>query len=111
MSSCPMSTPASRVPTTVPRLNVPNRSWPRKQQSARARKIGLSCCSRKAVTRYSSVGSTADDEDQRGCPQQEEEEEAEGRGHPPLLRAGVGAEHEQRRAEPRPGHRPRGAST
>src|SRR5881397_2095936 len=85
MSSCPMSTPASKVPTTVPRLNVPNRSRPMKKPTARVRKIVSSWCSRKAVTRYSMVGSSADNKEKPRGAQQQEDEETEARGQRPQL--------------------------
>jgi hypothetical protein len=37
-----MSTPASSVPTTVPRLNEPSRSFPTKKPTARVRKMASS---------------------------------------------------------------------
>ena len=51
MSSWPMRTPASSVPTTVPRLNEPNRSRPMKKPTARVRKMASSGCSRRALTK------------------------------------------------------------
>src|SRR6266540_2808234 len=55
MSSCPMTTPASSVPTTVPRLNEPIRNRPTKKPTASVRKIASSWCSRRAATKYSTA--------------------------------------------------------
>jgi hypothetical protein len=42
MSSCPMSTPASSVPTTVPSAKDPNLSFPMKNPTATVRKMASS---------------------------------------------------------------------
>jgi hypothetical protein len=49
----PMTTPASNVPTTVPRLNEPKRSFPIEKPTARVRKIVSSGWFRRASTTYS----------------------------------------------------------
>ena len=48
-----MSTPASSVPTTVPRLNVPMRTRPMANPTASVRKMASSGFWRRAVTRVS----------------------------------------------------------
>src|SRR5262245_51276560 len=55
MSSCPMSTPASSVPTTVPRLNEPMRIRPTAKPTARVRKIASSGLWRSASARWLTV--------------------------------------------------------
>ena len=51
MSSCPMTTPASSVPTTLPRLNEPMRSRPMTKPTASVRKIASSGLSLSADTK------------------------------------------------------------
>jgi hypothetical protein len=53
--SCPMTTPASNVPTTVPRLNEPKRNRPIVNPTARVRKIVSSWWFRRASTTYSTI--------------------------------------------------------
>ena len=51
MSSCPIKTPASSVPTTIPRPKLPNLTRPIRKPSASVRKIASSGLLRRACTK------------------------------------------------------------
>ncbi len=55
MFNCPITTPASSVPTTVPRLKLPILTRPIRNPTARVRKTASSGLSRSACTKKSTV--------------------------------------------------------